>query len=131
MVLTPVATDDLGLSSPDWSANPPNGRTGAPGDGLCSDCHNQMSPPQDGSVSISGMPAMIIPSDVYTLTVTVDNPNGQGELGGFQMVVLNSGNTNAGSMDNASASSTVTPSGGRTYHEHNPAMSFGAGTQVT
>ena len=130
MVLTPVTADGLGILSPDWSANPPNGRTGAPGDGLCSDCHTQLSPPQDGTVSISGMPATITPNMVYTLTVTVDNPNGLASLGGFQMVVLNSGNTNAGSMDNPSTSSTVTPAGGRVYHEHNPVLSFGAGTQV-
>jgi hypothetical protein len=77
------------------------------------------------------MPATISPSTVYTLTVTVDNPNGLGVFGGFQMVVLNSGNTNAGSLANASSSSVVTPSGGREYHEHNPAQSFGAGTDVT
>jgi len=130
MELTPVSADSHGVFSPDWSANPPNGRTGAPGDGLCSDCHIQTGPPQDGSVAITGFPGTIIPNQVYTLTVTVANPNGLAVRGGFQMVVLNSGDTNAGSMANGSASSTVTISGGRTYHEHNPALFFGAGTEV-
>ena len=113
------------------SNNPPNGRTGAPGDGLCSDCHSQSSPPQDGSVSISGLPASIMPSTEYTLTVTVANPNGLGEEAGFQMVVLNSSNQNAGSMSNPSSSSTVTNSGGRMYHEHNPSVQYGANTEIT
>jgi len=113
------------------SSNPPNGRTGAPGDGLCSDCHSQSNPPQDGDLQIDGFPASIVPNSNYTLTVTVSNPNGLAIRGGFQMVVLNSSDQNTGDLSNPSSSSVVTTSGGREYHEHNPAKNFGTGTEVS
>jgi hypothetical protein len=49
------------------------------------------------------------------------------------MVALhNTGNVNAGTMTNPSASSTVTnAANGRTYHEHNPAQGFGGGSTVS
>ncbi len=113
-----------------FSGNPPNGRTGAPGDGLCSDCHS--SGAQSGSVMVSGLPATIMPGQTYTLTVTSTTASNS-DLGGFQMVGLHDdGNINAGSMSNASPSSTITVVGsGRSYHEHNPAQAFGGGSTVS
>ena len=112
------------------SSNPPNGRTGAPGDGLCSNCHFGGGG-FDGSVSITGLPAVVDPNTTYPITVTVSNPNGAAQRGGFQWVALNSANQNSGSISVAGPSSTITPSGGRIYHEHNPAQFFGAGTTVS
>ena len=113
-----------------FSSNPPNGRTGAPGDGLCSDCHSGGA--QTGNVMITGMPATVTPGQTYTLTV-ISTTTSSSVLAGFQMVGLHDdGNVNAGSMDNASAGSTITVVGsGRSYHEHNPAAGFGGGTTVS
>ena len=112
--------------------NPPNGVTGAPGEGLCTNCHANNNPNGfDGSISLTGLPASITPNTSYTITVTSSNPNGQAVQAGFQWVALNSSNTNSGSMTGAAANSTITPSGGRTYHEHNPAQAFGAGNSVS
>ena len=112
--------------------NPPNGTTGGPGEGLCTNCHTGNNPNgYDGSISLTGLPATITPNMTYTITVTSSNPNGQAVRAGFQWVALNSSNTNSGSMAGASANSTITPSGGRSYHEHNPAQNFGAGTSVS
>ena len=58
------------------SDNPPNGKTGAPGDGLCTDCHSLGTGTQDGSITVTGMPVTIQPSTMYVLTVTNSNPNG-------------------------------------------------------
>lgn len=114
------------------SSNPPNGRTGAPGDnGTCAGCHSGNNPALDGTVDITGVPSTIMAGSTYNLTVTVSNPNGAAVKGGFQMVALDGSNSNAGSMSNASTSSNIVMSGGRTYHEHNPAQSFGGGTTVT
>jgi hypothetical protein len=112
------------------SSNPPNGRTGAPGDGLCSDCHSGGGG-FDGEVSLTGVPAVATPNTTYPITVTVTNPNGAAVRAGFQWVALNSANQNTGSLTSAGAGSTVTPAGGRFYHEHNPAQSYGAGTSVS
>lgn len=117
------------LSTGNFS-NPPNGHTGAPGDGLCTDCHTGGGS-QDGSVMVTGFPATIIANQTYTLQVTVSNPNGMATFGGFQMVILNAQNQNAGTMSNPSQFSTIQTSAGRTYHEHNPAQSFPGNNMVT
>ena len=113
-----------------FSNNPPNGRTGAPGDGVCSSCHTQSSPPQDGSINITGFPSDIEPNTLYNLTVTVSNPNGLGVEGGFQLVVLNSENNNAGSLSNPGPASTLTSFNSRVYHEHNPAQAFNGNNEA-
>ena len=107
------------------SSNPPNGRTGAPGEGLCTDCHNNSNPNGfDGSVVVSGLPSTIQANTSYTLTVTNSNPNGLATKGGFQIVALDGSNDNAGTMANAGSNSTITLSGGRTYFEHNPSTNY-------
>ena len=111
--------------------DPPNGRTGAPGDGLCTDCHNGGSSGQDGSVVIEGLPANLDPSTTYSITVTVNNPDESGQHGGFQLVALDEANDDAGTMANAGSSSKITPSGSRTYFEHSPAQTFGGGNSVS
>jgi hypothetical protein len=121
----------FGIFTLSFSGNPPNGRTGAPGDGLCSDCHSSGAGSIDGEILLTGLPATIDPNTTYTITVMVNNPNGLAQRAGFQWVALNSSNQNAGTMTVASSSSTVTPSGGRNYHEHSPAQNFGGGNSVS
>ena len=114
------------------SGNPPNGRTGAPGDGLCSDCHSGSNPNGfDGSVNITGLPTTLAPNTTYPLTLTVANPNGAAARAGFQWVALNSSNTNAGSMSNSGSNATITNAAGRSYHEHNPAQFFAGNTTLS
>jgi hypothetical protein len=107
-----------------YEDNPPNGRTGAPGDGLCSDCHSLNGGLQDGSITVTGLPASIEPSTAYFLTVTNSNPNGIADIAGFQVTILNGNNQKAGAMTMPSVNSTVTPSGGRDYWEHDPAQLY-------
>ncbi len=121
----------VGVMSIARVANPPNGRTGAPGDGLCTDCHSAGSPAQNGMVEISGLPAQVDPSTTYSLVITVSNPDGLATHGGAQMTGLDAGNNLAGTMSNAGGGSTIVTSGGREYLEHAPAMTFGAGTEVS
>jgi hypothetical protein len=105
--------------------NPPDGRTGAPGDGLCSDCHSLGTGTQDGVLTIDGLPASIDASTAYVLTITNSNPNGDGVLAGFQLTVLNSSNQKAGVLSAPSPNSSVTnPAGARQWWEHNPAQPF-------
>ncbi len=113
-----------------WSGNPPDGKTGAPGDGLCSDCHSLGGGTQDGSIVVTGFPSTITPSTAYVLTITNSNPNGQAVKAGFQMTVLNSSNNIAGNLTSPSPNSTVTPSGGRQYWEHNPAQNYPGNNMV-
>lgn len=110
------------------ASNPPNGNTGAPGEGLCTSCHGGGSGGLDGSMSISGLPSSLNPNTKYTITVTVENLT-TASKGGFQIVSLDQNNNNVGTFSNPGVSSTLQTSSGRTYFEHNPAKSFaGPGT---
>ncbi len=111
--------------------NPPNGKTGAPNEGTCADCHTLNNQTQNGGISLAGIPSTIQPSTAYVLTVTVSNPNGEADLGGFQVTILNGNNQKAGTMSSPSANSTITPSGGRDYWEHDPAQAFPGNNEVT
>ena len=107
------------------------GYTGAPGDSLCSSCHTGSNPNLNGEISISGLPATIMPSTTYPLTITVTNPNSNATRAGFQIVALNASNNNAGTFSNNSANSQLRVSGGKTYLGHSPAVNFGSGTEIS
>ena len=114
-----------------YDDNPPNGKTGAPGDGLCTDCHSLDGGTQDGSIVVTGFPTVIEPSTAYLLTITNSNPNGVAGIGGFQATILNSNNLKAGNMTAPDMNSVVTPSGGRQYWEHNPALVYPGNNMVS
>jgi len=109
-----------------FSSNPPNGRTGAPGDGLCTDCHNNSNPlGLDGELSLSGFPTVVNPGETYSISVVVRNDNGMAQRNGFQAVVLDGANNNIGDLTvDGGNPSTVTDANGREYVGHNPAINF-------
>ena len=111
-----------------FSSAPPIGRTGAPGEGACTDCHGGSNPQGlDGSVSILGLPSEVLPNTNYRVTVEVANPNGLSLRAGMQMVALNSQDQNAGSFANQSMGANLNVSGnGRNYLGHNPAQPYDA-----
>ncbi|TVR85937.1 MAG: T9SS C-terminal target domain-containing protein [Saprospirales bacterium] len=104
---------------------PPAAHTGAPGEGLCSDCHLGNNPlGLDGDIIISGIPTNPIDGERYELEVILRNPNGLAARGGFQLVVLDGDNNNLGSLENSSASSRTRNFAGKLYFEHSPASNF-------
>jgi len=55
-----------------YANNPPNRRTGAPGENLCSGCHSTYAENSgSGILSISGLPASYDPLATYPVTVTL------------------------------------------------------------
>lgn len=108
-----------------FSANPPDGKTGAPGEGICAECHTPSSQQLNGEISVEGFPSAITPGQTYTLRVVNRNTLGDAVRGGFQMTILGPFNTKAGEMTNPSATSTVTNTfSGRQYFEHNPSQLY-------
>ncbi len=104
---------------------PPVSSTGAPGEGLCSDCHLGNNPLDiDGDISINGIPTNPIDGERYELEVILRNPNGLAARGGFQLVVLDGDNNNLGSLENPSANSRTRNFLGKQYFEHSPASNF-------
>ncbi len=115
-----------------FSSNPPIGRSGAPGDGLCSDCHTGSNPLGfDGGITIQNFPSSIVGGQTYQLSATVSNPNGLANLAGFQAVVLDNNDNNIGDLIVSGTNPiTDTNTNGREYVEHNPAQPFSASNDV-
>ncbi|MBK8700093.1 MAG: hypothetical protein IPN29_11415 [Saprospiraceae bacterium] len=107
------------------------GYTGAPGDGVCAQCHSGTNPALDGEITIDGVPATITAGQLYNVTVTVSNPNLAANRAGFQIVALNNSNTNAGNFTNPSVASSIKTSAGKKYFGHAPAVPFSGNTMLT
>ncbi len=117
-----------------WRNAPPPGRTGAPGEGKCTDCHGGNNPQGlDGNMQITGLPIEVMPNTTYRVSVEIANPNGLSRDAGMQMVALTSANQNAGSFANPSAGAriNVANNSGRNYLEHNPALPYDANRVAT
>ncbi|HKK89005.1 MAG TPA: choice-of-anchor V domain-containing protein, partial [Saprospiraceae bacterium] len=104
--------------------NPPEGRTGAPGEQSCSSggCHNSGGANHTANVAISGFPGVLNGGETYTINLTASHGGtipANPRLG-FQLVVLDENNDNIGSLSNPAPQASLTSSGGRTYAEHNP-----------
>lgn len=107
-----------------FSGNPPNANTGAPGEGNCTSCHTPGNANFDGGVVLQGLPEVIVPNTTYSLSVVTSVSAGSPARAGFQMVILDNANNNAGNFSNAGISSTVMNQGGKNYFEHDGSMSF-------
>lgn len=111
------------------SNNPPNGHTGAPGEGLCVNCHSGNNP-INGVISISGLPAVVNPQTAYDITVTLTRTAGTPIRGGFQLVALDGNNANVGTFSNPGSNVAFESAGGRTYAEHRPFKNFNGNDEV-
>lgn len=107
-----------GIEGVTSSSNPPAAKTGAPGEGNCTDCHTGTVMSADGVVdfSVGGGPGYI-PGNTYTLIVSSIG----GDKNGFQLTILDAANNQAGSLT-AGANSNVTTSGGREYIRHSSSL---------
>ncbi|MFN8303432.1 MAG: choice-of-anchor V domain-containing protein [Saprospiraceae bacterium] len=117
----------LGLGVLMWLANagdPPNGRTGAPFDGHCGDCHSGGN--FNGTVEINGLPSTIEPNMTYPLTITLTPTSGSPSTGGFQAVFVDN-NNNCGDLTAGNAQSGTVFSGGREYIEQRGDKTFTGG----
>ncbi len=121
------------LSALVWLANngnPPTGRTGAPFDGSCGDnnCHTGNNPGGfDGDLVISGIPGTIEPNTTYPLTLTMTVTAGSPIKGGFQLVVVDGNNVNAGDLSISNAQTGTEFFMSREYIEHRNGKTFTGG----
>ncbi len=74
-----------------YSSNPPTGKTGGPGEGKCSDCHNGGN--YAGTISISNLPDTVMPNRTYTISLNVSS---KAAKSGFEMLVMNGKNESQG-----------------------------------
>ncbi len=107
------------------SFNPPNGRTNAPFDGSCSNCHSGGS--FNGNVVLSGLPGTVEANTTYNLTLTMTPISGSPELGGFQLVVVDNNFNDAGDLISINSETGTELFGNREYIEHRGSKTFGGG----
>ena len=107
------------------------GYTGAPGDSVCSQCHSNQSSVIDGTVTIDGIPASVMPNTTYSLTVTSEITAGNPMRAGFQVVALKPNITNGGTFSNNSTGTSLTAGGPKTYFGHNPAEMFNGNNSIS
>jgi len=69
-----------------FSGGPGDGVSGAPGEGLCTNCHAGTPNSGDGSLQISGLPSDITAGTTYTITVQLEDP-GQSRWG-FELTAV-------------------------------------------
>ena len=113
------------------SSNPPNGRTGAPGDDTCTSCHTPGESSFEGVVSIDGFPDEILPNTTYKVVVTTNFSSGSPSRAGFQMLVLDGSDRNIGTFSNLGTSTEIEAMNDREYLEHRPAKSFNSNNEVS
>jgi len=110
----------------------PNGYTGAPGDGVCNQCHSNASGTIDGDITINGLPATVTANSTYNLTITTSYTSGNPVRAGFQVLALNdANNANAGDWTNNSSNSSLKVASGKEYFGHQPAVMFGGNTSIS
>lgn len=111
-----------------YNDNPPNGRTGAPFDGHCNNCHTTNNPNgYNGTAEILGLPDTIQPNTTYPLQLKATPTAGNPIKAGFQLVVVDKNQHNAGHLTatDPDTDTDTEPSSGREYLEHRGAKYFG------
>lgn len=96
------------------------GKTGAPGEPNCTQCHSGFAIPNSSvtTINFSGVNNIYVPGSTYTMSV--DLPTAASPKNGFEIVALrNSDDTNVGSFTITDATNTqLKIGGGRTYVTH-------------
>lgn len=111
---SPTANIQSHVDIVEFSANPPTGKTGAPGEGNCIDCHGGQVLSAAGTVTFefntAGTSTDYIPGQTYDMSIGVAS----GAKNGFQLTILNSSNQKAGDFINGTNTSTAS-AGGKEY----------------
>ncbi|MDW8228467.1 MAG: choice-of-anchor V domain-containing protein [Saprospiraceae bacterium] len=109
------------------SGNPPTGVTGAPFDsGTCNNCHSGGA--YSGTVSISGLPSTIEPNTTYPMEITLTAISGNPVRGGYQLVVVDGNNQNAGDLITVNGQSGTEFFNSREYIEQRGSKTFSGGS---
>jgi hypothetical protein len=117
LLLTPAAC-------PAFSGGPPNGRTNAPGETTCTDCHTTFALNSGlGAVTVDGVGGGWLPDVAYDLTVTVADP--AAARWGYEFTILDGNGASVGQLTVLDNLSQLSTSGARVY-----AKQTGAGTQA-
>jgi hypothetical protein len=113
-----------------YNDDPPNGRTGAPFDGHCNDCHANNNPGgYNGYGEIIGLPDTIQPGITYALQLRATKTAGNPVRAGFQLVVVDKNNQNAGDLSSSNSATDTEFLDGREYLDHRSGKFFSGPVQ--
>jgi hypothetical protein len=106
-----------------YSGGPPDGRTGAPGEGTCVMCHSTF-PLNSGSgmISLAGLPTAYAPGESYDLTLTVEDPDAS--RWGFELTVLDDAGDALGTLVATDGGTQLSSSSGRDYLKQNSSGTY-------
>lgn len=97
-----------------YSGSPPNGRTGAPGEGDCTGCHSSFGVNSGfGTLSVSGMNGTYEAGQSYDLVVSLDDPGAT--RWGFEFTVLGDDGLALGTVNSLDNHTQVSSSATRDY----------------
>jgi hypothetical protein len=100
-----------------YSFDPPDEKTGAPGEGTCADCHVGNDLNASGGSLMLTIPETYIPNEVYTIVVNLSRA-GQSRWG-FEMTALDADGARAGSFEADDAANTqVSDTNSKQYIQH-------------
>jgi len=103
VVTTLLLVSTLALA---FSSGPPNGRTNAPGETTCTDCHTSFPLNSGiGSLAVPNLPDSYLPGFQYELTVELSDPDAQ--RWGFEMTVLDGQDLFAGTLASLDAATQL------------------------
>jgi uncharacterized repeat protein (TIGR01451 family) len=109
-----------------YSAGPPAGHTGAPGEFTCAECHTAQVV-GNGSFSINA-PQSYVPGQTYQITVNHINSDPTRLRWGFELTALADDQTKAGNLQSANNQTQILdnegPAGSRQYIEHTALGTF-------
>jgi hypothetical protein len=104
-----------------YAAGPPDGRTGAPGEGNCTQCHSSFPLDSgDGGFELyTDDEAFYVPGEQYTMNIEVFDP--QAQRWGFELTIIDTAGEVAGTLSPMDGDTQVSSSGGRDYGKHTTA----------
>ncbi|MCG8577796.1 MAG: Reeler domain-containing protein [Flavobacteriales bacterium] len=104
-----------GIETVDYSSNPPTGKTGAPFESTCTDCHTGDVNPAAGTIdfTVSGAAGTYYPGQMYPITISTTT----GDKNGFELIAVDESETQAGSFT-AGTNSGISTAGGYDYVRH-------------
>ncbi len=106
-----------------FSSGAPNGYTGAPGEGNCTQCHTSFPLDSgDGSFGISTGGVQYDPDETYTLVIEIADP--QAERWGFELTVIDSEGFASGTLSSLDGNTQTSSGGGRDYGKQTSAGTF-------
>lgn len=97
------------LGSLVWLANngnPPTGKTAAPFNGNCNECHSGGN--FNGNLEVTGFPATASPGATYDINLKMTTTVGSPIKAGFQLVVVDANNNNCGDLISIGGNGTGT-----------------------